>query len=158
LPFCEYVIKVPIKALRLRTLRKNGLVEIPNNLGEHLRNRRLTLGLTQKQVAIQLGTVREVYERWERNERVPGVSVWPAIITFLSYYPDEPDPSANLTLMTRRHTGLDQKQLAKRVGVIHLTLRDWEREHQRPSEDQIRRLNEIAEAATQISKPSTPTH
>lgn len=35
----------------------------------------------------RLGVLREVYDRWERDERAPVVSVWPSIIAFLGYYP-----------------------------------------------------------------------
>lgn len=156
LPFCDFAIKISAKALLLNTLRSNGLVENPIKLGEHMRNRRLILGLTQEQAALQLGTIREVYERWEREERQPVVSVWPSIIRFLGYYPKECEPPANLTLMTRRLTGLDQKQLAKKVGVMHQKLRTWEHEREQPNEGQLLRLKEIAEAATRISRRSTP--
>jgi transcriptional regulator with XRE-family HTH domain len=135
-------------------LHKNGLVENPAKLGEDLRNRRLILGLTQERAAFRLGTIREVYERWERDERKPVVSVWPSIIAFLGYYPHGAT-SANLALTIRRSAGLDQKKLAKKAGVMHQRLRDWEREREQPSAEQLRRLKEIAKAVAQVSKPSS---
>lgn len=118
---------MPACRLKALTLRKNGLIERPITLGEHLRNRRLVLGLRQQDVARRLNTQREVYERWERDERVPVVSVWPGIIRFLGRYPFALLSDADLVLMARRVQGTSQKTLAGRVGVIHQTLRAWER-------------------------------
>jgi len=72
----EICIVLPclLRLLRSRVGR-HFLVENPAKLGEHLRNRRLLLGLTQERVAFQLSTIREVYELWERDERKPVVSV-----------------------------------------------------------------------------------
>lgn len=157
MPFCDFAIRVPSDKLRLRNLCKNGLAKNPVKLGRHLRNRRLILGLTQEAVAAQLGAVREVYDRWERNERQPVVSVWPSILAFLGYYPNC-DTQANVTLMARRHTGLDQKQLAKKVGVMHQRLRAWEHEREQPNADQLRRLKEIAEVAIKVGRPAKSVH
>lgn len=119
LPICDFGIRVPANKLRFRDLRRKGLFETPLKLGEYLRNRRLILGLTQKQVANRLGILREVYDRWERDEREPIVSAWPKIIAFLGSYPGQPVTSpAHLVLMVRRITGLDQRALAQQVGVI----------------------------------------
>jgi DNA-binding transcriptional regulator YiaG len=109
---------------------------------------------THQEFALQLGTIREAYERWERDERKPIVSVWPSILAFLGHYPNG-NTSANLTLMARRSAGLDQKRLAKKLGVMHQRLRDWEHERQQPSVEQLRRLKEIAEAVARVSRPST---
>ena len=143
LPFCYFTIRVSAETLRLSTLRINGLVENPGKLGEHQRNRRLTLGLTQEQVATQLGTLREVYERWERDERKPVVSVWPMILKFLGYYPGRQESLADLTLMARRKLGLEQKKLAKRMGVIHQRLRRWEHSREVPSPTECSRLRTL---------------
>ena len=89
-------------------MRRNGLVENAAKLGQHLKNRRLILKLTQEQAARRIGVLREVYDRWERSEREPVVSVWPSIIAFLGSYPGHPGTSAaGLILMIRRVTGLD---------------------------------------------------
>lgn len=108
-------------------LNKKGLVPCPITLGEHLRNRRLTLDLRQEDVARQLGTLREVYERWERDERRPVVSEWPEILGFLGYYPESENTATALVLKARRCQGACQKRLAQMVGVIHQRLRRWER-------------------------------
>ena len=98
----------------------------PKTLGEHLRNRRLAMGMRQEDVARQLGTLREVYERWERDERQPVISEWPGILSFLSYYPFGQESTADLVMKARRCQGMDQKELAQVVGVTHQQLRRWE--------------------------------
>ncbi len=113
--------------LKAFILRKKGLVSAPQTLGEHLRNRRLILGLKQEDVASQLGTLREVYDRWERDERQPVISEWPGILRFLSLYPFPTKTPADLVLKVRRFRGYDQKTLASVLGVIHQRLRRWER-------------------------------
>jgi transcriptional regulator with XRE-family HTH domain len=142
----------------MRQLRENGLVENAVKLGEHLKNRRLNLGLTQAKAAARLGVLREVYDRWERCEREPVVSVWPNIIAFLGYYPCHPvTSSASVVLMIRRVTGLDQKALARRVGVIHQELRHWERGKEQPNSEKRRKLKDIAEAATRQLQDAWPS-
>lgn len=76
---------MPWAKLKSFILRKKGVEDQPKTLGEHLRNRRLALGLRQRDAAQRLGVMREVYDRWERNERKPVVSIWPSIIAFLGY-------------------------------------------------------------------------
>ncbi|MDI1312154.1 helix-turn-helix transcriptional regulator, partial [Prosthecobacter sp.] len=144
LPFCFFDIRVSKEALKSFILRKKGLFDQPRTLGEHLRNRRLELGFRQEDVAVQLGTLREVYERWERDERTPVVSEWPGILSFLGYYPDPEETTANLVLKTRRYRGMDQKRLAQVIGVIHQRLRDWELGKSQPTAEQINQLKQIA--------------
>jgi DNA-binding transcriptional regulator YiaG len=126
LPFCFFTIRVASEAFKTFIIKKKGVIPHPQTLGQHLRNRRLILGLHQEDVARQLGTLREVYERWERDEHEPVVSEWPAIIAFLGYYPAREENAADLVLKARRCRGMDQKSLARTVGVIHQRLRRWE--------------------------------
>jgi DNA-binding transcriptional regulator YiaG len=73
--------------VRLRKLVQKGFTLKPETLGQHLRSRRLVLKLTQVQAAQSLNTLREHYERWERDEVAPTVSFWPRLIGFLGLYP-----------------------------------------------------------------------
>ncbi len=102
------------------------------------------MGLRQEDVAERLGTMREVYDRWERDEREPTVSVWPMILDFLGYYPSPQASPADLTLMVRRRLGLEQKKLAERIGVIHQRLRNWERGQEPVPFEAECRLRELA--------------
>lgn len=120
------------------------MVMQPKTLGEHLRNRRLALGIRQEDVAVRLSTMREVYDRWERDEREPVVSEWPGILLFLGYYPFPELTPAQLVLKARRCQGMDQKRLAGVVGVIHQRLRRWEHGSEVPDDRAMRRLVELA--------------
>lgn len=117
---------------------------MPTTLGEHLRNRRLKLGLRQDDVAVRLGTMREVYDRWERDVREPVVSEWPGILRFLGYYPFPEQNPAELVLKARRCQGIDQKRLADVIGVTHQRLRRWERGSEVPDTETAARLVELA--------------
>ena len=125
-------------------MRKKGMVYQPSTLGQHLRNRRLMLGLRQEAVAQQLGTLREVYDRWERDERQPVVSEWPGILSFLAYYPAGEQTPADLVLKARRCQGMDQKGLARAVGVIHQKLRRWEHGRETPALEELKHLHSLA--------------
>jgi DNA-binding XRE family transcriptional regulator len=126
LPFCYFTLRVRVTRLKALMLKRKGMVESPKTLGEHLRNRRLVLGLTQEDVALQLSTMREVYERWERDFRMPVITEWPGILQFLGYYPFCSKAPSDLVLKARRCLGAEQTVLAIKVGVIHQKLRCWE--------------------------------
>ncbi len=125
-------------------LRKKGFIPQPKTLGEHLRNRRLVLDLRHADVAEQFGTLREVYERWERDERQPVVSEWPGILSFLGYYPFNLETAADLVLKARRCQGVDQKHFAILVGVIHQQLRRWKHGSEIPDQNAMHCLVRMA--------------
>ena len=60
-------------------------------MGEHLRKRRLDLGLRQKDAAERLGASPKTYEYWEQGKYEPEFRFLPAIIAFLGYDPT-PEP------------------------------------------------------------------
>jgi len=59
----------------------------PQTLGEHVRKRRLELGLTQSQAAEQLGASPWTVLNWEKGHTEPPIESMPAIIRFLGYDP-----------------------------------------------------------------------
>jgi DNA-binding XRE family transcriptional regulator len=59
----------------------------PVTLGEHLRKRRMDLGLTQRRVAKMLGANPWTYLLWEHDWTRPRPRFVPAIIQFLGYDP-----------------------------------------------------------------------
>lgn len=73
-----------------------------------------------------MNTIREQYERWERDEVQPIISVWPKLIAFLGYYPDREQTQADLVLKARRVSGLSQYGFGRKVMAIAADLRDWE--------------------------------
>ena len=144
LPFCFFAIKVSPEEFKTFILRKKGVIPLPQTLGEHLRNRRLVLDLRQEDVARQLGTLREVYERWERDERQPVVSEWPSILSFLGYYPGAENTPADWVLKARRILGLSQYAIGRMVKAIAKDVREWEHGESEPPASKQERIKAIA--------------
>jgi hypothetical protein len=57
------------------------------SLGDHLRKRRLDLGLTLKQAAIRIGTRNTLLHEWEKNRKRPAAWWREPIAAFLGYDP-----------------------------------------------------------------------
>ena len=56
-------------------------------LGDHIRKRRLDLGLLQRDVAQQLGANPDTVKNWEMGYTAPALWFIPRIIRFLGYVP-----------------------------------------------------------------------
>ncbi len=97
-------------------------------LGDHIRKRRLDLGLFQKQVAQQIGVSEATIWNWECHESSPQIHVLPQVIRFLGYNPLPASESlAGRLLLTRKGLGITQKEMAKRLGIDPTTLARLER-------------------------------
>jgi transcriptional regulator with XRE-family HTH domain len=97
-------------------------------LGDHIRKRRLDLGLFQKQVAAQIGVSEATIWNWECHESSPRIHVLPQVITFLGYDPFPPPMSlAEKLIMSRKAAGITQIEMAKRLGIDPTTLARLER-------------------------------
>jgi transcriptional regulator with XRE-family HTH domain len=100
-------------------------------LGDHIRKRRIELGLLQREVADFLGADPGSVNAWERNYRHPVLRRLPAITVFLGYSLDVLPDDAPLWLRiasNRRRLGLSQKALAQCLGIDEGTVRRSERE------------------------------
>ena len=73
--------------LRTKKPKQFQYIQELNTLGDHVRTRRLNLGLFQRHVAEQIGVDEDTICRWENNETCPSVQHIPAIIGFLGYNP-----------------------------------------------------------------------
>ncbi|HEX4962475.1 MAG TPA: helix-turn-helix transcriptional regulator [Thermoanaerobaculia bacterium] len=106
-----------------------GYPEEPQTLGEHLKKRRLDLGLRQKDAAREVGANFKTYENWERGRYEPEVRFLPAVIAFLGYDPAPVGPALPLgerIRAARRRQGLTQEELAYRLGIDPSTVAAWE--------------------------------
>ena len=111
-------------------------------IGDHIRTRRLDLGLLQKEVAQQIGVIPDVITHWELNRCEPRTRYVPKIIEFLGYVPFSMGESFPEKLKAYRMLkGLTQVQLADELGVDPTTVRLWEAGAQKP----MRRLRERIE-------------
>jgi transcriptional regulator with XRE-family HTH domain len=109
-----------------------------NTLGDHIRARRIDLGLFQSQAAEIIGVCSLTITNWEGNASSPPVQYIPAITRFLGYDPLVTGASFPERLTaTRRARGLTQKQLARELGVGPTTIRDWENGRHEPSRKKL---------------------
>ncbi len=116
-------------------------------MGNHLRKRRLDLGLRQKDVAKQLGVNQDTIRNWEVGRAAPALWQWPGLIRLLGYVPFEvAGDSVSLAERLKAHRrarGLSQRKLAHLLEVNESTLCHWERERRRPSTQHRVRLHEL---------------
>jgi transcriptional regulator with XRE-family HTH domain len=112
------------------------------SLGDHLRKKRLDLGLLQKDVARMIGVKEETIYNWENNRSSPQLHYAPGIIEFLGYVPfsEEPKTLGERIVNHRRLHGITQEELAHRLGVDPSTLARWERNESQPLKRHVGRL------------------
>ncbi len=105
----------------------------PTTLGDHVRKRRLDQGLTQRQVAAQIGANVTSIRNWEGNATAPALWFIPRIIRFLGYELRTPSRTLGEQLKAwRRERGISQERLAGILKVDEGTVRRWERGRSRP--------------------------
>jgi DNA-binding XRE family transcriptional regulator len=96
---------------------------------EHIRKRRLELGLTLKEAGKLLETAEWSVINWEKGRTIPAVYRLPAIIQFLGYNPlPQPCTISERLIGKRVECGLSRKAASRLWGIDESTLRDWERE------------------------------
>ena len=112
-------------------------------LGDHLRKRRLDLGLLQSDVAEKLQVHPLTVCNWETNRTSPQLRFLPRIIAFLGHDPYDPPPQAlgKRIIATRRRFGLSQKRLAGLLNIDPSTLGRWERGKGSPTKNLLWRLD-----------------
>lgn len=92
-------------------------------IGDHLRARRLDLGLLQKEVAKQLGASHASVLNWEKGHLSPDFTFLPAVIRFLGYDPrPEGERLGQKLHRARTARGIPQKKLAETLGLDQGTL------------------------------------
>ena len=114
--------------LTLKALKPKETDFAPISLGEHLKKKRLELGLTQKVAGTHLGVTSCTVTNWERGLRKPVIQHLPAICQFLGYDPEPPMPStlAEWLAAKRRQFGWTQRVAAQNLGVDPSTWSAWE--------------------------------
>lgn len=110
-------------------------------LGDHLRKRRLDLGLTQDQAAIRLGADRTSVSYWESNYRPANEQHLASIYAFLGYRPDPiPQGFPEKLRYWRQSLGMSQNQLSEALGFNHAAVSAWEIGKKNPSKGSLTRL------------------
>jgi transcriptional regulator with XRE-family HTH domain len=105
------------------------------SLGNHIRQRRLDLGLRQRDVAHRIGVDESSILNWEREWSEPELRYLPAIIAFLGYVPDTSGGDSLGAVLVRHRTlrGLSQSAFARELRVDPGTLGRWERDERQPT-------------------------
>ncbi len=111
-------------------------IEKPSTLGEFIRNRRIELGLFQKDIALQFGVSEDSITYWENNRSIPQIKFYPKIIKFLEFNPFEVDiKTIGGKIKNYRYlNGLSHKQMGKLLSVDASTVRAWEFGKNRPKQ------------------------
>ena len=125
--------------------RHDGYPINPVTLGEHIRKRRMDLGLLQEDVAKELEVTTNCITNWENNRSKPQIQFFPTIIKFLGIYPF----IKNLTTLGgqiehyRNCHGLSHKKFGKLLKVDASTIGSWESNKHTPQVKQRRNLLRI---------------
>jgi transcriptional regulator with XRE-family HTH domain len=101
----------------------------PNELttiGDHIRKRRLDLGLEQKIIGQRMGVCCLTISGWEKGHTEPKVRHLPDIIAFLGYDPrPEPNGLPERLVWYREGKGWSQERMAEFLGVDEATISGW---------------------------------
>lgn len=129
----------------LKSLKPVPYEREPRTLGQHLKKRRLELGLLQRDLRTRFKLEKETYANWEKDRCYPAIKHWPAIIQFLGCDPNlEPNTLGKRLLAYRRRYGISRKALATILAVDEATLWRWEIDIGKPKSrkhvDAIQRL------------------
>jgi transcriptional regulator with XRE-family HTH domain len=115
-------------------------------LGDHIRSRRLDLGLEQGAVASQIGVSTATLLNWELNKREPEIRSYPRIMEFLGYCPVRyPRTFGERLWLLRTHRGLSLSELANILRVDPGTLGSWERDRMSPQRQPSDYLDRVAQ-------------
>ena len=103
--------------IRLKALKPKDTDFEPQTVGDHVRKRRLGLGLTQKAVANLLGVTQFSVINWEKHGMTPPVTTMGRITKFLGYDPvPRGDTVADRIRAKRREMGWSQRGVSKGTG------------------------------------------
>ncbi len=119
MPFCHQTIEA--------TLPIPGYPKHIKHLGDHIKARRISLGLRQETVARTIDVAIDTLRNWERGRTEPEVRCLPAVIAFLSHNPlPSPDTCGQAFRRRRLSLGLSQGSLADLAGVDEGSVRRLE--------------------------------
>jgi DNA-binding transcriptional regulator YiaG len=153
LPFCHAELRAPKP-------KPSQYPKLLNTLGDHIRKRRVDLGLIQSRVAEQIRVNTTTIHNWEGNKSLPAIRYIPAILRFLEYNPLPPAQTLPERLAAvRKMFGLSQRQLAESLGVDPGTLQSWEAGQHEPTGRNVELVERFLKSATRQQKapPEFPT-
>ncbi|NTV49142.1 helix-turn-helix domain-containing protein [Trichlorobacter lovleyi] len=123
----SFSIQIPLEKQQLP-----GYPEFPITVGEHIRKRRMDLGLLQSEVAKIIGVTESSVWNWEHGTE-PELQYNPKIIEFLGYVPfDCPDDTVGRLAWYKRVNGMNLEYLGEAMGRDPEQLSDWLSGRHRP--------------------------
>ncbi len=116
-------------------------------LGDHIRKRRLDLGLLQRDVAVAVNATTSTATNWEKNRTTPRLHYLPKIYEFLGGNPLKGNATslAESTKQYRFAHGLSLRKLAKLLMVDPGTVAKWEKGRSLPGGKAEQRLRDLLE-------------
>jgi transcriptional regulator with XRE-family HTH domain len=105
-------------------LRRVRVQDRPSTLGEHLLATRVARGVSQKELARELGVDQVTVGNWEKGRRSPALRHLPSLYRWLGFCPVEPsrDSIGGRLVAWRKAQGLSQREVADRLGLDPGTL------------------------------------
>ncbi len=140
----KYIPAFPFGVLHETAWIGNGYIENPKTIAEHLRNKRLKIGITQAKVAKMLNVSEDTITYWENSRVEPQIHMYPRIVEFLGYNPfpvDESTLSGRIRKF-RIENGVTQEKLAEMIGVNESTIFSWEGNKHTPFSKKLKLLEE----------------
>jgi transcriptional regulator with XRE-family HTH domain len=107
----------------------------PKTIGDHIKKRRLQLGLRATHVAKLLKVSTDTVYNWEKNRREPMVHLIPRITQFLGYLLPllNRETMGQKIIAYRSAQGMSQRKLALQLNIDPSTLGRWERDECLPN-------------------------
>ena len=116
-------------------------------LGDHLRSKRLDLGLEQQDVAQVIGVDTDSITNWELNRHPPAIRYYPKIFEFLGYCIIQyPKTEGEQLRLFRIHLGYSTEQLAEFLGVDPSTIQSWEANKRIPLRSSKEKMEKLWQA------------
>ena len=95
------------------------------SIGDHIRKRRLDLGLLQIEVVAQIGVSENTIWNWEHGTE-PALIHIPAVLDFLGYVPwEQPEDPVGRLAYFKKVNGLSLRRLGALMGRDPEQLEDW---------------------------------
>ena len=122
------MVALPFCSLTLIGKKPSRIPQNPKTIGDHIKKRRLELGLYQRQVAEVIGIDESTITNWEKNRTIPTLRCIPKIVEFLGYDPSPNDSNrlGGKLLRYRKSRGISQREFARQIGIDPTTLKRME--------------------------------
>ena len=131
----SFSIKLPLEKQQLP-----GYPEFPINVGEHIRKKRMDLGLLQREVAEIIGVTESSVWNWEHGTE-PELQYNPKIISFLGYVPFEfPDDTLGRLAWYRKVNALSVVKLGEEISIHPDQLYEWLGAKRRPFNKSLQKI------------------